>query len=74
MTGIQYGGLVMFCGYVVFDTQMIIEKASVGDKDSLRHALELFLGTFVFPVWFVCLSYLLADNNNISRLFACVVT
>ena len=30
----------MFCGYVVFDTQMIIEKASMGDKDSLRHALD----------------------------------
>lgn len=35
----------MFCGYVVFDTQMIIEKASMGDKDSLKHTLELFLGT-----------------------------
>lgn len=35
----------MFCGYVVFDTQMIIEKASMGDKDYLKHTLELFLGT-----------------------------
>ena len=34
----------MFCGYVVFDTQMIIEKASSGDKDVLKHTLDLFMG------------------------------
>uniref|UniRef100_A0AAV1TAZ4 Bax inhibitor 1 n=1 Tax=Peronospora matthiolae TaxID=2874970 RepID=A0AAV1TAZ4_9STRA len=38
-----YGGLFLFCGYVVFDTQMIIEKASMGDKDVLKHTLDLFM-------------------------------
>jgi len=41
---LQYAGLFMFCGYVVFDTQMIIEKASMGDKDVLKHTLDLFMG------------------------------
>ena len=40
----------MFCAYVVFDTQMIIEKASLGDKDYIRHTLELFLGEFWCPI------------------------
>ncbi|CAI5730812.1 unnamed protein product [Hyaloperonospora brassicae] len=38
-----YGGLLLFCGYVVLDTQMIIEKASRGDKDVLKHTLDLFM-------------------------------
>merc|ERR1711991_98731 len=45
-----YGGLLMFSGFVIFDTQMIVEKRSLGDEDFVKHACELFLdfmGIFV---------------------------
>jgi len=38
-----YVGLLVFCGFVVFDTQLIIEKAFYGNKDFVWDALELFL-------------------------------
>ncbi|KDO34262.1 hypothetical protein SPRG_22076 [Saprolegnia parasitica CBS 223.65] len=38
-----YGGLLLFCFYVLFDTQLIVEKASSGDDDVVGHAFELFL-------------------------------
>eukprot|EP00887_Chlorella_sp_A99_P000028 scaffold16.g28.t1 len=37
-----YVGLVVFSGYVVFDTQAIVERADAGMRDELRDALELF--------------------------------
>jgi FtsH-binding integral membrane protein len=38
-----YGGLLMFIGYVVFDTQMIVARREGGDRDFVRHALDLFV-------------------------------
>lgn len=38
-----YGGLMVFAGYVIFDTQMIVERAGAGDFDEVRHSLDLFV-------------------------------
>lgn len=37
-----YFGLLVFIGYIVVDTQEIIEKAHYGDLDYVKHALTLF--------------------------------
>ncbi|XP_019179651.1 PREDICTED: bax inhibitor 1-like isoform X1 [Ipomoea nil] len=37
-----YFGLLVFMGYIVVDTQEIIEKAHYGDLDYVKHALTLF--------------------------------
>ncbi|XP_073043039.1 bax inhibitor 1-like [Primulina eburnea] len=37
-----YFGLLVFVGYIVVDTQDIIEKAHFGDLDYVKHALTLF--------------------------------
>ncbi|PON97870.1 Bax inhibitor 1-related [Trema orientale] len=37
-----YFGLLVFVGYMVVDTQDIIEKAHMGDMDYIKHALTLF--------------------------------
>jgi FtsH-binding integral membrane protein len=38
-----YLGLLVFSGYVLFDTQLIVERASAGDMDHVKHALDLFV-------------------------------
>ncbi|KAL5200635.1 hypothetical protein ABZP36_021838 [Zizania latifolia] len=37
-----YFGLLIFLGYMVYDTQEIIERAHQGDMDYIKHALILF--------------------------------
>jgi len=59
-----YVGLLVFCGFVCFDTQLIIEKASQGQKDIVGDALELFLD---FASIFVRLLILLSKDKEDKR-------
>ncbi|XP_056637231.1 bax inhibitor 1 isoform X2 [Diorhabda carinulata] len=38
-----YLGLLAMCGFVLFDTQMIIEKRRLGSRDFVAHSLDLFV-------------------------------
>lgn len=38
-----YLGLVLFCGFVLFDTQLIIERFNNGDNDYIWHSVDLFI-------------------------------
>lgn len=37
-----YLGLIVMCGLVLYDTQMIVEKCRLGNKDAIQHSLDLF--------------------------------
>lgn len=38
-----YIGLAVFCAFILYDTQAIIEKRRRGDKDYIWHCVDLFL-------------------------------
>ena len=40
------GGLFVACLYIIYDTQMIIEKAERGQKDVPTHTMILFVDLF----------------------------
>uniref|UniRef100_A0A2K5UHA4 Transmembrane BAX inhibitor motif containing 6 n=1 Tax=Macaca fascicularis TaxID=9541 RepID=A0A2K5UHA4_MACFA len=56
-----YVGLVVMCGFVLFDTQLIIEKAENGDQDYIWHCIDLFLD---FVTVFRKLMMILAMNEK----------
>ncbi|KAK1799833.1 hypothetical protein P4O66_006360 [Electrophorus voltai] len=56
-----YIGLAVMCGFVLFDTQLIVEKAEMGDKDYIWHCVDLFLD---FVTIFRKLMVILAMNEK----------
>lgn len=38
-----YAGLFIFCGFILYDTQLIVEKRRRGDDDFIWHSVDLFL-------------------------------
>ncbi|XP_076449305.1 bax inhibitor 1-like [Babylonia areolata] len=39
----MYLGLFVFCAFVLYDTQLIVEKRRLGDDDYIWHSVDLFL-------------------------------
>lgn len=56
-----YGGLLLFCGFLLYDTQLIVEKCRRGDKDFIWHSVNLFLD---FINIFRRLMVILAQNKK----------
>jgi len=59
-----YGGLLLFSGFIMYDTQLLIEKYRLGHDDHLAHSLELFLD---FIAIFVRLVIILLKNAKKSK-------
>jgi FtsH-binding integral membrane protein len=56
-----YFGLLVFVGYMVVDTQEIIERAHLGDLDYVKHALTLFTD---FVAVFVRILIIMLKNSS----------
>jgi len=56
-----YGGLAIFIGYVIFDTQVTIESYYSGNQDYVRHACELYVD---FVALFVRILMILMRNQE----------
>jgi FtsH-binding integral membrane protein len=54
-------GLFVFCGYILYDTQLIVEKFERGSSDYIQHAIELFMDLFAI---FVRILILLSSDKK----------
>ncbi|XP_065052179.1 probable Bax inhibitor 1 [Rhopilema esculentum] len=59
-----YGGLILFCAFILYDTQLIIQKRKNGDNDFIWHSVDLFLD---FINIFRRLMVILADNKESKK-------
>lgn len=57
--------LLVFCAFMVYDTQKIVELARLGDKDYISHCLDLFLD--IVEVFRVVLVLLMKQQQGDSE-------
>ncbi|XP_044734582.1 probable Bax inhibitor 1 [Chrysoperla carnea] len=63
-----YLGLFLMCGFVLYDTQIIIEKRRAGSKDFVSHSLDLFIDFIgIFRRLVVILTQKEQSNQQRSR-------
>jgi len=63
-----YLGLMLMCGFVLYDTQLIIEKRRMGNQDFILHALELFIDFIgIFKRLLIILSQKEEQNRRRKR-------
>jgi Bax inhibitor 1 len=55
-------GLFIASLYIIFDTQVIVERAENGDKDVPSHTMKLFID--LFELFMKILMILIKLNNN----------
>jgi len=56
-----YGGLLIVLGFILYDTQMIVEKRRRGDDDYIWHSVDLFID---FMNLFRRILIILANNSD----------
>lgn len=60
-----YGGLMVMCGFILYDTQLIIEKRRMGDDDFVWHSVDLFIDFMdIFRRLLIILSQKEANNKK----------
>jgi len=64
---VLYGTLAVFLGYVIFDTQVILEQANSGDMDVLRHALQLYIDVVAIFIRIVVILMKREEDKNRRR-------
>jgi FtsH-binding integral membrane protein len=60
-------GLLVACLYIIYDTQVIIERAERGDKDVPTHTMMLFIDLFDLFIKIVRILQKLQDNKDNER-------
>ena len=57
-------GLFTACLYIIFDTQMIIERAERGDKDVPTHTMTIFMDLFDLFIKILRVLIKLSEENK----------
>lgn len=60
-------GLLVACLYIIYDTQVIIERAEHGDKDVPTHAMMLFIDLFDLFIKILRILMELKENERKKR-------